>query len=164
MNVCNAELFNFGDTYAVVVSGGGANAHGTEKLNKFICGHLLLNVGGQGGRYFHVAGEGGNVIKHLDESGYQRFLKEAEKDEIRRLRVEVPDPDAAMRKLEELLSKKWNFSLMEHNCASFAEEVVAAGGGNLFVPLECPYRLGTGWKPDDMYPATGPDNAYPAGP
>src|SRR6516162_4363215 len=57
MNVCNAELFNFGDTYAVVVSGGGANAHGTEKLNKFICGHLLLNVGGQGGRYFHVAGE-----------------------------------------------------------------------------------------------------------
>ena len=46
MASCPSEMFNFGRTYVVIVSGARFNPYG----------RMLLNTGGPGGVYFQVAG------------------------------------------------------------------------------------------------------------
>ena len=43
--------------------------------------------------------------------------------------VRIPNTDAAQRKLDDLLSKSWAWWLVVHNCESFAEDIIVAGGG-----------------------------------
>jgi len=127
MTFCAA--FDFSRTYAVTVSGAAWNP----------CGHLLLNTGGRGGYYFHVAEVRGRP-KYMRQSGYERYLKENEKKELSRVSVKVPDPAAANRKLEELLLKKWTWFVLPNNCASFVEDVVQAGGSKAGLYSNCPAR------------------------
>jgi hypothetical protein len=56
-NILPEQMFDFGRTYVVVVSGAEFNSYG----------HMLLNTGGPGGTYLQVA----------DIYGYPRFMNEA---------------------------------------------------------------------------------------
>jgi hypothetical protein len=115
---CPQNAFALDNAHAVVVSGDPPNTWG----------HMLLNTGGIGGTYFQVAGV--HVCpRYMNEAGYRRYLKETGKHEIRRFSVRIAKPDAAQLKLEELLSKPWTWWGVVHNCESFAEEIIVAGGG-----------------------------------
>jgi hypothetical protein len=60
------------------------------------------------------------------------------KHEIRRWRIQIPDPAGAHRKLEELLAKQWRWLVLPNNCTSFVEEVVQAGGSKAGMYFNCP--------------------------
>jgi hypothetical protein len=125
MVLCPLHSADFKHTCAVIVSGDPGN----------FCGHALLHVGDSW--YFHVAGRN-NLPKFMHESGYQRYLKEAGKHEIRRWIVKLPDPQGAHLKLRELMRKQWLWMILPNNCTSFVEEVVQAGGSNAGMYFNCP--------------------------
>ena len=127
ITACPADIYDFANTYAVVVSGSGPN----------FCGHLILNVGGINGLYMHVAGIR-TYPRQMDEAGYRQYLKENGKKEFRRFQVTIAYPQKAMLKLEELLAAKWTWGVLPHNCASFVEEVVEAGGSSAGLYSNCP--------------------------
>jgi hypothetical protein len=77
----------------------------------------------------------------MDEGQYRRYLSENGKRELHRYQVmPMRDPAAAHRKLEELLSKPWGWWILPHNCVTFCEEVVRAGGSNAGMYSNCPSR------------------------
>lgn len=125
MVLCPVKPPEFAHICAVIVSGDGIN----------VCGHALLHTGGDW--YFHVAGKN-DLPKFMREDGFQRYLKESAKREIRRWMIKIPNPAGAHRKLEELLAKQWRWLVLPNNCVSFVEEVVRAGGGNAGMYLNCP--------------------------
>jgi hypothetical protein len=125
MILCPLDFTDFKRTCAVIVSGYGPN----------FCGHTLLHVGDCW--YFHVAG-GYTVPKFMHESGYQRYLKENDKREIRRWIVKLPNPRGAHQKLHELLKKPWLWGVLPHNCVAFVEEIVRAGGSTAGMYFNCP--------------------------
>jgi hypothetical protein len=127
LDTCPAWIYDFMNAEAVVVSGAQWNP----------CGHLLLAAGGCGGFYFHVA-EVRGFPRWMDARGFQRYLKENGKRELSRTRVPLPDPRGAMAKLEQLLSQKWTWFLLPHNCARFVEEVLHAGGSRAGLWSNCP--------------------------
>ena len=127
MHQCLAAAFDFRNAYVVVVSGATWNP----------CGHMIINTGGKAGYYFHVA-EVRGFPRYMREIGYQRYLKDEGKKEIRRTRVVIKYPDASQLKLEQLLAEKWTWFLLPHNCAAFAEEVLQAGGTNAGLYANCP--------------------------
>lgn len=99
------------------------------------CGHALLHTGG--GWYFHVAG-GYAVPRFMSGSGYQRYLKENSKREIRRWPIKLPDPHGAHRKMQELLARQWLWLGIPQNCVSFVEEITRAGGSKAGMYFNCP--------------------------
>ena len=120
LNFCPSQMFDFTKAAAVIVSGDGPN----------IWGHMLLNTGGATGMYFQVAG----VLtrpRYMDEAGYQRYLEETGKTELRRIPVFIRNPAASQLKLEELLNQKWRWGAVVHNCETFVEDIILAGGGPL---------------------------------
>ena len=127
MTVCQVSEFDLGRAFAVVVSGAALNP----------CGHMLLNVGGTGGFYFHVT-EVHGYPKYMTESGYKRYLTENKKVEISRSFVALRNPRGSLAKLEELLSKKWTWYVLPNNCARFVEEVLQAGGTKAGLYSNCP--------------------------
>lgn len=140
LTVCPPDI-NFTVTEAVVVSGATWNP----------CGHMLLCCGSNSGDawYAHVAGIAGNggglhvagvygYPAFMREEGYQRYLKENKKREIRRMDAKIQNPRAAYAKLTSLMADKWFWKVLPDNCAQFAKDVIAAGGGDLRVMLNCP--------------------------
>jgi hypothetical protein len=117
MMSCPPQMFKFGRTYAVVVTG--------AKFNPY--GHMLLNTGGPGGTYFQVAGIFGEP-RFMNEPQFQRYLKENDKAIVTVLPIQIPHPEKAQVKLEELLSRKWKWGGVVHNCETMVEEIVMAGG------------------------------------
>jgi hypothetical protein len=112
----------------VAVSGDGPN----------LCGHLLLYTGpGRGGYYFHVA-EFRGAPRYLSESGYQRYLREAGKTELRRRYLSLPNPQGALLYLEGLMAGTWTWLVLPNNCVAFVEEVIRAGGGTWSSYSNCP--------------------------
>lgn len=129
MNACPGSAFDFKRAHAVVVSGAAWNP----------CGHMLLNVGGVGGWYMHVA-ETRGFPRYMGEQGYRRYLKENGKKELSRVHVPLRNPDACMLKLEQLLSDKWTWFVVPNNCVAFVEDVLQAGGTNAGLYSNCPSR------------------------
>jgi len=128
---------DFTATQAVVVSGASWNP----------CGHMIFCTGSNSddARYFHVAGAGFQEAygvyaypKFMTESGYRRYLQENGKHEIRRLDAKLTTPNGSYRRLTQLMADKWFWGVLPHNCASFAVEIIRAGGGDLSVILNCP--------------------------
>jgi hypothetical protein len=119
LTYCPAEMFNFRMTYAVVVSG--------ARLNPY--GHMLLNTGGPGGTYFQVSDVYGDP-RFMNEGQFQRYLRENNKIIVTVLKRQIPYPQKAQLKLEELLSRKWVWGAVVHNCESFVQEIIVAGGGH----------------------------------
>jgi hypothetical protein len=118
-----------GHVYVVIVCG--------AKWNP--CGHALLNLGGMGGHYIHVS-KPRDFPRYMNEAGYRRYLQEEGKREIRRHPADVTDPEAAQRKLDDLLDKKWTWSVLPHNCVAFVEDVIHAGGSRAGSYSNCPSR------------------------
>jgi hypothetical protein len=79
--MCPKDMFDFENAYAVVVSG--------DRFNPW--GHMLLNTGGTGGVYFQVAGNR-KCPRYMSEAGYQLYLRENKKKELKRFRVYIPEP------------------------------------------------------------------------
>ena len=115
---CPAQPFAWEDAYGVVVSGAWFNPYN----------HMLLNTGGVGGWYFQVAGVHTRP-RYMDEAGYQRYLHETGKTELRRFPLHLTNPAGAQLKLEELTARPWTWWMVRHNCETFVEEIVRAGGG-----------------------------------
>jgi hypothetical protein len=65
----------------------------------------------------------------MDETGYQRYLSETGKHEIRRIPVHIPHPEASQLKLEQLLNNTWGWWVVVHNCETLVEDIITAGGG-----------------------------------
>jgi len=118
LNFCPPQMFDFTKASAVIVSGDGPNKWG----------HMLLNTGGTGGRYFQIVGVVARP-RYMDEAGYQRYLRETGKKEIRRISVFVNNPRASQLKLEQLLNDSWRFGVVVHNCETLVEDIILAGGG-----------------------------------
>ncbi len=112
----------------VAVSGDGPN----------VCGHLLLYSGpSRGGYYFHVAEFRGNP-RYMSESGYQQYLQESGKTEVRRRYLSLPNPQGALLYLEGLMANTWTWGVLPNNCVAFVEEVITAGGGTWSSYSNCP--------------------------
>ena len=119
LNVCPPRMFDFSKAYAVVVSG--------DWPNKW--GHILLNTGGAGGIYFQIGGKFITRPRYMYHFGYQRYLRETGKTELKRISLFIPNPEASQLKLEELLNENWTWGVVLHNCETFIEEIIMAGGG-----------------------------------
>jgi hypothetical protein len=124
LNQCRAVPFDWANTSLVIVSGSGPNP----------CGHAIANAGNF---YFHVDGVRGYPW-YFGQTGYQRYLRENGKRELRRRRVQLTNPDGAQNKLDELMSKKWTWLVLPNNCVAFVEEVFAAGGSKFSSYSNCP--------------------------
>jgi hypothetical protein len=125
---CNAVPFNWAHTHLIVVSGSGPN----------LCGHAIINAGLF---YFHV--DGINDYPHyMPEVGYRRYLRENGKHELLRRHVPLKNPAGAQQKLEELSARRWRWMIIPHNCASYVEEIFAAGGSDESILTNCPVQ----WK------------------
>lgn len=128
MNVCQVRMFDFTHTHAVVVTGARWNP----------CGHMLLNTGGPEGMYFHIAERRDKPRYMAGGALYRQYLTENDKREIRRTPIPIKNPEAAHRKLEWLLSQTWGWWGIAHNCATFVEQVVQAGGSDAGLYFNCP--------------------------
>ncbi|MCP5449684.1 MAG: hypothetical protein H6972_03815 [Gammaproteobacteria bacterium] len=115
---CPNGMYDFSKTYAVLVSGSRFNPYG----------HMLLNTGGRGGRYFHVSDLYGRP-RTMTESQFQRYLSTNSKTIVSVLRVRIPRPKDSQLKLEQVLSNDWAWGAIIHNCETMVEEIVMAGGG-----------------------------------
>jgi hypothetical protein len=136
LNACPRDI-DFSLTQAVVVSGASWNP----------CGHMILCAGNNSytSWYFHVAGTGVREAfgiyaypKFMREEGYNLYLKENQKREIRRLNAQITSASGAYSKLMLLMAEKWFWKVLPDNCATFATEIIRAGGGDLSVVLNCP--------------------------
>jgi hypothetical protein len=131
---------NFANTWAVVVSGASWNP----------CGHMLLccGVSSTDSWYFQVAGQGVRELwgvraipKFMRGDGnFMRYLNDSGKFEIRRLDATIRDPSGAYNRLMNYMLNPWFWGVVINNCAIFVREIIAAGGGNLSVILNCPIR------------------------
>lgn len=126
---CRAVPFDWNNSNVVIVSGSGPNA----------CGHAIANSGNY---YFHIDGFNDHPW-YMSHSGYQRYLKENGKREIRRHGVRVPNPAGAQFALETLATQTWRWLGVPNNCASFVEEVFAGGGARVSSWTNCP---ALGWR------------------
>lgn len=70
--------------------------------------------------------------------GYQRYLKENGKKQLKSTRVNLTNPAGAQAQLEELSARKWTWLLLPNNCAAFGEEIFTAGGSNVSAWSNCP--------------------------
>ena len=127
LEACGVLDLDFSRTYVVAVTGSGPN----------VCGHMLVYVDYNGGYYLHVA-EVRGYPRYMTEDGFKQYLKENNKSEIRRVRVDLPNPQGAYLYMERLLSAKWNWYVLPNNCVSFAEELIAAGGSTWASASNCP--------------------------
>lgn len=126
---CGLLKMSFDHAFAVVVTGDSWNP----------CGHLLLNVGGGCGYYCHVVGLHG-FPRYMDEFGFRKYLATTGKSVIRRTFVPLPAPAKAYAKAEQLLSMPWSWWLLPHNCATFVEKVLQAGGTRAGLYGNCPAK------------------------
>lgn len=101
------------------------------------CGHVLLYAGN--GHYFHFNGPSiFDYPKYLSENEYRSFLRSENKQELLRRKANISFPDKAAFRLLQLLNGKWLTFLVSHNCASFAGEILRAGGDRHSIPDHCP--------------------------
>ena len=120
VNSCSdPSIYNCSQAYAIVVSGASANPFG----------HMILNFGGPGGYYFHKCQLHGYALL-MTQAGFSRYCVEEDPPKVvlSRMRVSIPDPDAALRKLESILQDKEYWLVVPHNCVDFCERVLQAGG------------------------------------
>lgn len=141
---CPGSGYDFSNTWAVTVSGSSWNP----------CGHMILNVGGCGGTYFHVTGRPAGVDGHrypglswypmqMRGTTFYRYLTENKKVEWKRWRIPLTNPAGALKRLEDLLTNRWLWKVLPHNCVAFVESVVEAGGVKKEILLtNCPALMG----------------------
>jgi hypothetical protein len=98
---------------------------------------MILNIGGYVGTYTHIAEVNGYPY-YMNQKGYERYLHENGKTELKRERVNVPYPEKAKRKLEQLKYERWTWMVLPNNCVRYVEEILHAGGCNFNLKSNCP--------------------------
>lgn len=98
---------------------------------------MILNIGGHGGTYTHIA-EASGYPYFMNQKGYERYLRENNKIELKRVRVNIPKPRQAKLKLEKLKYQRWTWMVLPNNCAHYVEEILQAGGCNFNLHYNCP--------------------------
>jgi hypothetical protein len=73
-------------------------------------------------------------------NNFSRYMQDEGKTELMRKFIDIPNPAGADAKLNELAAKTWTWWVLPHNCASFVEEVVQAGGNRSGLWSNCPTR------------------------
>jgi hypothetical protein len=127
LDACGLLAIDLSDIAVVAVSGSGPN----------VCGHLLIHSYAGTGCYFHVAGV--HTYPHyMPGNTFRRYLRENDKHELRRVRMRLPDPAGARGYMERALSSRWRWGVLPHNCVTFCEEVIRAGGGTWGSYSNCP--------------------------
>jgi hypothetical protein len=127
LDLCGMLKLDFRHAFAVVVSGARWNP----------CGHLILNTGGRCGIYCHIAERKG-YPRYMNERGFMTYLSTNGKREIRRDVVLLPEPEKSYAKLEQLMAQVWSWWILPHNCATFVEDVLQAGGTKAGLYSNCP--------------------------
>src|SRR5262249_151641 len=64
--------------------------------------------------------------RYMTEQGYRQYLREAGKTELRRVRVDIPNPQGAYLYLEQLMSERWIWAVLPNNCVPFCDDAIAA--------------------------------------
>lgn len=123
----NLKALDFSKIYAIEVTGSFPNP----------CGHMLLNIGGPGGWYFHVSKRKA-LPDVMGEVGYRRYLTDNKKTEKNRYEIPLSNPAGAQLELEQQLKEKWRWFVLPHNCVSFVETIAHAGGSNSGLYSNCP--------------------------
>lgn len=116
---------DWSNTQIVLVTGNGINA----------CGHVLLSVGGD---FFHYAGKAHGYPNYIPGYEYQSYLRINGKKELLRKKLDIPYPKKAQEELEKLMSLKWRYLLVSHNCVTFILTITQAGGNFWNFPPQCP--------------------------
>jgi hypothetical protein len=93
-------------------------------LNPF--GHALFRMGRRTG-YTHVD-ELCAYPKFIPWFSFDTYLRDNGKRILRELTIFLPHPSAALRKLRQLNGKKWPWLAIPHNCVTYCEEILQAGG------------------------------------
>jgi hypothetical protein len=106
------------------------------------CGHLLLNVGGRQGWYFHAV-DIHAPPRAMGLAGYLQYLKDFGKTEVWRKPVKLPNPDGAARRLEDVIRVPYHWLLLPNNCVHWVEIVLRGGGSDEGMMTNCP--LGELW-------------------
>ena len=75
---------------------------------------------------------------YMNAAQYQKYLRANHKREFLRRRLTLPDPRGAELYLEAILSEDWTWGVLPHNCDSFCEEVIHAGGATWSSYSNCP--------------------------
>jgi len=102
----------------------------------------------------------------MTDDGYKRYLKETGKSELIRRSVAISNPSGSLLALENELSETWTWGVLPHNCVSFCETIITAGGGTWGSYSNCPalatsdtlsVRLQTayGWLSGNIYSIYG---------
>lgn len=121
----------------VVISGSSTNP----------CGHALLYVGGGFGHYFHVPGIPRWYDRpfYISGSEFRTYLSRAGKKEVGRKALGIPCPEAAEKRLKELMGRRWTYGILPQNCVSFIQQVAQAGG-NFWNFSNCPHLEPLQWE------------------
>jgi hypothetical protein len=128
LTMSDPDVLTFTGASVVIVSGDGPN----------VCGHALLyTYGGTDPHYFQIASFY-DYPHYMDEAGYQRYLKETGKTELTRIPGNITNPQGSQDMLELLMSKKWVWGVLPHNCIDFVERVLIAGGSDFRTRTNCP--------------------------
>lgn len=127
LDTCGLLVLDLSEIAVVAVSGSGPN----------VCGHLMLYSKANGGYYFHVAGVNA-YPRYLPSASFPRYLKENGKRVLRHIPMRLPNPAGAEAYLEDALSQKWLWFVLPHNCVTFCEKVISAGGGTWSSASNCP--------------------------
>ncbi|MGD9213815.1 MAG: hypothetical protein PVJ84_03330 [Desulfobacteraceae bacterium] len=114
-------------TFVITVNGNSLNP----------CGHMLLNIGGYGRIYTHIADVRGYPY-FMNQKGYERYQLENNKIELSRVRVNIPNPQKAKLKLNQLKYQRWTWMVLPNNCVHYVEEILQAGGCDFNLKSNCP--------------------------
>ncbi|KTC72407.1 hypothetical protein Lbir_1182 [Legionella birminghamensis] len=93
-------------------------------------GHTLLHLGEDKG-YVHINGLYNYPIYVSDAHFRDFYLDKWQKRVIAIQKVNVPNPDGAMRELVQLCQKTWLWGGPLHNCFHFCKQILLAGGASL---------------------------------
>lgn len=74
----------------------------------------------------------------MNQKGYERYLYENNKIELKRVRVKIPNPQKAKRKLKQLTYQRWTWMVLPNNCVHYVEEILQAGGCDFNLKSYCP--------------------------
>src|SRR5262245_2430144 len=115
--------------YIIGVNGGGANKWG----------HTILEVKQC---YFQVARPGTHFPCWLDPQGFKDYMVKESKKLWWRVHIkDITNPAKAWAELDKQLHETWTWGIMWHNCQSFAERIVHAGGSKFAIPRHKGFSL-----------------------
>lgn len=96
--------------------------------NPNVFGHALFRFGMDVG-YMHVD-HIYDYPRYIKSDKFSVYLEQNGKHVMYNTNVYIPNHSGALDKVRELADKKWLWLAVPHNCVTFCETIVVAGGGD----------------------------------